>query len=82
MCCADLTALLALSTSQSTLAQQTCADVIFIDEIIKAFPEAQEACLEIVQREGRTYARFTAEIVRVRGREVRTRFELPDGGRS
>jgi hypothetical protein len=75
---ATLTALTALGTSQSTLAQATCADIVFTDEVLEAFPEAPSACLDIVERDGRTFAHFRLEVVRVRGREVRVRFELPD----
>jgi len=75
---ATLTALTALGASQSTLAQTTCADIVFIDQVLEAFPEAPSACLDIVERDGRTFAHFRLEVVRVRGREVRARFELPD----
>ena len=48
---ATLTALTALGASQSTLAQTTCADIVFIDQVLEAFPEAPSACLDIVERD-------------------------------
>jgi hypothetical protein len=56
-----------------------CGDIVFVDEITSVFPEASNACLTIVDRDGQQYARFDAEIVRVRGAEVRAKFKRPDG---
>ena len=43
------------------------------------FPEATNACLDIVTREGKQYAHFKGEIVSVSGSQVRARFKLPNG---
>jgi len=56
-----------------------CGDIEFVAEITDVFPEAANACLEIVTKNGEPYARFDAEIVRVRGPEVRAKFKKPSG---
>ena len=71
--------LLALLWSQAGLAQGGCGDIEFSDEINQRFPGAKEACIEIVERDGRQYAHFEAEIVRVRGNTVEAQFKAPDG---
>jgi hypothetical protein len=71
--------LLALAWSQSSFAQVDCSDIDFSSEIEQRFPRAQEACIDIVEQNGRQYAHFQAEIVDVRGNEVRAKFRAPDG---
>jgi hypothetical protein len=71
--------MLALSWSQATLAQQECGDIVFTDDISSRFPEVQEACQGIVERDGRQYAHFQARITRVRGDNVEAEFRLPNG---
>jgi len=71
-----------LAAGQSALAQGKCGAVTFTGAIISQFPEAGNACLEIVTREGKQYAHFKGEIVSVSGSQVRARFELPNGGYS
>jgi hypothetical protein len=74
---AATTMLLALGWSTASFA--ACENMEFIAEITDQFPEANNACLELVERNGAQYARFDAEIVRVRGAEVRARFKKPNG---
>ena len=75
-------ALLGLSWSQPGLTQGGCGDIEFSDEINERFPGAREACIDIVERDGKTYAHFQAEIVSVHGRTVQAQFVAPDGARS
>jgi hypothetical protein len=58
---------------------QGCAAVKFSDDVLKRFPRAQEACLDVISREGQDYAVFNARLVDVRGNTLRVRFHLPDG---
>lgn len=73
------TCLIALSWSQVGLAQGDCGDIQFTGDIASRFPNARDACLEIVERDGRPYAHFEARIVRVRGEEITAEFKRPDG---
>ena len=57
------TVLLAL-VSTPLAAQLTCADVEFGADVLEAYPHAEAACLEIVEREGELYARLEARILR------------------
>ena len=70
------------ASSQSALAQGACGDIRFTGPVLSQFPEAPAACLGVVTREGRQFARFRGEIVSVSGQQVRARFELPGGGYS
>jgi len=72
--------LLALSWSQSTLAQQpTCNDITFTGPVAQEFPDARRACLDVVEREGRNFAHFQARVRNVRGGTVEAEFRMPDG---
>lgn len=75
-------ALLALVWLQPGLTQDSCGDIEFSDDITQRFPRATEACIDIVEREGRPYAHFQAEIVDVQGGTVHAEFVAPDGTRS
>jgi hypothetical protein len=74
-------AILALSWSQSTFAQQAnCRDLTFTGPIAREFPNARDACLDVVTRpDGRQYAHFQARVRNVRGNTVEAEFKMPDG---
>ena len=57
----------------------TCEDLQFTQQILDVLPEANAACLGVIEQNGRLYAEFQAEIVRVRGGEVRAKFKRADG---
>ena len=71
--------LLALSWTQSTLAQTSCRDLTFTGPVAREFPQARDACLGVETREGRDYAHFQARIRNVRGNTVEAEFKMPDG---
>jgi hypothetical protein len=75
---ASFTLIGGLAATQSALAQGGCGAVTFTGTVAAQFPEARNACLDIVTREGKQYAHFKGEIVSVRGSEVRARFHLPN----
>lgn len=56
-----------------------CAAVHFSDDVLKRFPRAQQACLDVISRDGKDYAVYSARLVEVRGSTARVRFHLPDG---
>lgn len=68
-----------LAATQSAVAQGGCGAVTFTGSVAAQFPEASNACLEIVTRENKQYAHFKGEIVSVSGSQVRARFKLPNG---
>jgi len=41
----------------------TCADIDFDARAIEAYPQVQEACLEVVEQEGTLYAHFRARVI-------------------
>lgn len=72
--------LLALSWAPSTFAQQTdCRNITFTGEIAREFPNARDACLGVVTRNGEQFAHFQARVTNVRGNTVEAEFKLPDG---
>lgn len=71
--------LLALSWTQSTLAQGNCAEIQFTGPVAREFPNARNACLGVVTRDGRQFAHFQARVTNVRGNTVEVEFKHPDG---
>jgi len=73
--------IVAVSWLQSAPAQQTdCRSLNFTGPVAREFPNARDACLDVVTRsDGRQYAHFVARITRVRGDTVEAEFKLPDG---
>ena len=61
------------------LAQGGCGAVNFTGPVASQFPQARDACLELVTRNGQQFAHFKGEIVGVSGNQVRARFKLPNG---
>lgn len=76
------TLLLAGLAAAPAHAQLTCDDIDLTGPIAEQFPNASDACIAVIEREGRKYAKFTAEIQRVRGDTVYAKFKLPDGTKS
>lgn len=57
-----------------------CSDVQFTDRVLSQFPDAPNFCLDVVEKDGRPFARFNAEFVRRRGAdEAVLRFRSADG---
>jgi hypothetical protein len=72
--------LLALSWAPSTFAQQPgCRDLNFTGPIAREFPNARDACLGVVTRDGQQFAHFQARVTNVRGNTVEAEFKMPDG---
>lgn len=57
----------------------TCSDLDFKSIITDVLPSASEACLGVVEIDGRPYAEFKAQIVRNRGTTTRAKFKRADG---
>jgi hypothetical protein len=72
--------MLALSWAPSAFAQQSaCRDLNFTGPIAREFPNARDACLGVVTRDGQQYAHFQARVTNVRGNTVEAEFKMPDG---
>ena len=71
-------ALLALVWSGASLAQ-SCSDLVFTGEVAQKYPNAKNACLDVVQRDGKSFAHFKARIVNSRAGMVQAEFKQPDG---
>ena len=76
------TLLLAGLAAAPAHAQVTCDDIDFTGQISDRFPRANDACLAVVERDGRQFAKFTAEVQRVRGNTLYAKFKLPDGSKT
>ncbi|HZF29652.1 MAG TPA: hypothetical protein VE907_11065 [Gammaproteobacteria bacterium] len=70
--------LLVLVWSSASLAQG-CSDLVFTGEVAQKYPNAKNACLDVVQRDGKTFAHFKARIQSIRGGQVTADFKQPDG---
>jgi len=71
--------LLAASWSQVALAQAGCSDLVFTGDIARQYPNANNACLDVVTKDGQPYAHFVARITRVSGNTVEAEFKQRDG---
>lgn len=76
---ASLTLFGGLAATQSALAQGGCGDITFTGPVASQFPEAKNACLEMVTRNGQQFAHLKGEIVGQSSGQVRARFKLPNG---
>jgi hypothetical protein len=59
-----------------------CPGVKFSQSVLEKFPRAQEACLDVIDKGGKQYAVFKADLTAVQGNTVRVRVKLPDGSYS
>jgi len=71
-------AALGLSTNVSAT-DLTCDDITFTPEAFASYEFVDQACLEMVDRDGGTYAKLTATKVAGRGDETYIRFKHSDG---
>ena len=75
--------LVAMFTAAPALAQTqlTCDDIDFTGPASQRMTQAEmrAACLGVVERDGRNYAKFTAELQRIAGTTVYAKFRLADG---
>ena len=76
--------LVAMFTAAPAQAQLTCDDIDFTGPQSQRLTQAElhAACLGVVERDGRKYAKYTAELQRIAGTTVYAKFKLADGGMS
>ena len=63
------------------MAQQpaACERVEFSEEVLARFPNIRKACLDVISRDGQTFAVVRAQLVRTTSRRMTVRVRLPDG---
>ena len=68
----------------AALAQQpeACQRVEFSAAVLERFPNIRTACLDVITKEGQTFAVVRASLVRVSQRRMVVRVRLPDGTQS
>jgi hypothetical protein len=68
----------------AALAQQpeACQRVEFSAAVLERFPNIRTACLDVITKEGQTYAVVRASLVRASQRRMVVRVRLPDGTQS
>ena len=76
--------LLGFSVSGQLYAQQQestvpCSDLRFTSAVTDVLPNASDACLGVVEKDGRLFAEFKAEVVRNRAGTLRARLRRADG---
>lgn len=59
-----------------------CPDVTFSQSVLEKFPRAPDACLDVIEKGGKQYAVFKADLASVQGNTVRVRMKMPDGSYS
>ena len=75
-----LVALVGLGLSANVSASDlTCNDITFSAEALAAYEFMDKACLEMVERDGVTYAKMTARIVAQTGGGTTVRYRHADG---
>ena len=50
-------------------------DVVYSQEFMKRYPKAGAACREVVEKDGHKWARFDADVVKVKGTQVTANFK-------
>ena len=60
-------------------ADLTCGDITFTPEAFETYEFVDQACLEMVERNGGVYAKFTARVVAQTGSSTHLRFRHADG---
>jgi len=69
-----------LAASSAVMAQApTCDDIEFKANVTDQFPNVADGCLEVVERDGKLYAKFVAEVVRARGSQITLDIKTKDG---
>jgi hypothetical protein len=74
-------ATVAIALNGAALAQNPagCQSVQFSEDVLNRFPNAPQACLDVIHRDGQDYAVFKAQLDRVSGNTMRVRIKQPDG---
>lgn len=74
-----LIALAGLGVSANASAALTCDDIVFSPEAFAAYEFVDKACLELVDRDGTTFAKLTARVVAQTASGTHLRYRHADG---
>ena len=74
-----LIAIAGLGVSVNANAALTCEDIVFSPEAFAAYESVDKACLEMVDRNGMTYAKLTARVVAQTASGTHVRYRHADG---
>ena len=74
-----LIALAGLGITANANAELTCDDIVFSPEAFAAYELIDQACLEMVDRNGGTFAKLTAKVVAQTPSGTHLRYRLADG---
>ena len=74
-----LIAIAGLGISANASAALTCEDIVFSPEAFAAYESVDKACLEMVDRNGITYAKLTARVVAQTASGTHLRYRHADG---
>ena len=75
-----LIALAGMGLSANVSAQDlTCADLTFSADAFAAYESVEQACLEVVDRDGQLYAKMTAQVVAQTASGTHVRYTHADG---
>ena len=74
-----LTSLMLVAPVAAAQADLTCDDITFTAAMREEFPDIDNACIDVVERDGRRLALVEIEILRVRRGNVTFRFKEADG---
>lgn len=71
--------LFALGTTASAQADLTCDDITFTFEVTSRYPDAKNACIDVVELNGERFAKMSIELLRTGPNSATFRFMHPDG---
>lgn len=69
-------------TATASADGHTCADAEFAPAVLERWPHAPDTCLEIVERDGKKFARFEAEVVSQSPSGTYVRYTKQDGSKT
>lgn len=72
-------ALAVMAAPVSAQTGMTCDDIDFASVVRDNYPDIDQACLGVVERNGELFAKTSVEVIRARGNNVTFKFQHPDG---
>ena len=72
-------ALAAMAAPVSAQTDLSCADIDFASAVRANYPDVDQACLDVVERNGELFAKTSVEVIRARGNNVTFKFQHADG---
>ncbi len=73
---------IALLSVNVNAASMSCSDMHFTDEMTERFPDLNDACVEVIEHDGKNFAKIELEVVRASYRTLRFKLRHRDGSKS